>query len=480
MELLRENRPLTAAVAIGGGMTLLVSTLPFVRFAYDNPALHLALETGEGLIACLLAYLAVERYRVTERLQHALLAWVFCVLGFANLFMSAGPLIAERGRPGGWLTWATLAVRLVAIAALFAGAYAGARAAPPRKVLVRNLLALTLVTSVTAALGASAADTWLGAPLNPLLSPGAGSSPTLVGHPLVLCVQLLTVGLYGGAAAGFTRQAQAQGDELLRWLGAGSALGAFARVNYLLFPSLYSNFVYSGDLLRLGSYLFFLVGAIREIDAYWRNQTRLAAVEERRRVARDLHDGLAQELAFIRSQTSAMAAGTVVPGMMQHLSDAADRALAESRRAVDVLSGGDVHARSREPLVEALTRAAEEVARRAGAVVKVEVNGEPAAVSMEVHEALVRVTREAATNAVRHGGASTVALTVSVENGLLRLLVSDNGTGFDPGTVRRGHGLRGMRERAEALGTELRVESAPGDGTAVELELLLPPVPRHS
>ncbi|HET9442362.1 MAG TPA: ATP-binding protein [Acidimicrobiales bacterium] len=467
----RDNVPLAAAVALGAGGTLFVTVLPFASFAYENPALHLALETAEGLIALLLAYLAAERYRATRRLQHVALAWVFSVLAFGNLVMSAGPLVAGGARPGGWLTWATLGLRLAGAGALFAAAWVGLRPSPPGRVVVRALAGGTVVAAALVGLGALAAGAGLGEPVGPGVAARSGTRPHIEGHPVVLAIQLVSIALYAGAAARFSRQAGDQGDELLRWVGAGAALAAFARLNYFLFPSLYSDFVYTGDLLRLASYLFFLVGAGREIHAYWRDQARLAAVEERRRVARDLHDGLTQELAFIRSQAASLAAGVSVPGMAAHLAAAADRALAESRRAVEVLSGGD-HA---EPLAQALARAAEEVAGRAGAAVTVEAEGSHRT-SRAAHEALTRVVREATTNAVRHGGARSVCLRLEPAagpdaDGALRLVVRDDGLGFDPAAVTRGYGLRSMRERVEGLDGELAVRSAPGQGTVIEIRL---------
>ena len=462
---------MAAAVLIGAALTLFVSVLPLVHFAYDNAALHLALETAGGLIAGLLAYLAVQRYRATHRLQDVALAWVFSVLAFVNLVLSAGPLVAEGGRRGAWLTWAALGFRLVASAALCGGAYTAGRPAPPERALLYAVAGATAAAVLTVGLGAWAASTWLAEPVNPTLSPRVGARQWLVGHPVVLAIELLTLGLYAGAAARFTRHAKKQGDELLRWVGAGAALGAFARLNFLLYPSLYSNFVYTGDLLRLGSYLFFLIGAAREIRAYWENQASLAALEERRRMARDLHDGLAQELAFIRSQTAAMAAGMTVPGMIEHLSAAAERAVVESRRAVEVLSGD---APEGEPLAQALVRAAEEVAGRAGARVEIETEGAPD-VSPAMREALVRVTREATTNAVRHGGARKVSLRLSASEGRLRLTVADDGRGFDPDNVRHGYGLRSMCDRVEALGGSLRMSSAPGRGAVLEAEVLRKP-----
>ena len=113
-------------------------------------------------------------------------------------------------------------------------------------------------------------------------------------------------------------------DDLLGWIGAAAALGAFARVAYLLFPSLYTEWLYAGDVLRLGMYLMLLVGCVREIRQYWRAQTVLAVAGERRRLARELHDGVVQELGFIRSQ----ALRTPNSG---DIASAADRALDEAR-----------------------------------------------------------------------------------------------------------------------------------------------------
>ena len=462
--LLRGNRPMWVAIVVGTALTLVVGIFPFVHFAYEEPNLHLALEVAEGGIAAVLAYMAAKRYRATGRLQHVVLAWVFSVFAFVNLFLSAGPLISEHGRPGPWLTWATLGLRFAGIAGLCAAALAGERPAPPRRRLRSGLVGVTAAMLVTVVLAASAAAAWLAKPVDLSVSPADRSQPLVVGHPLVLAVQLLGLGLYAAAAVSFTRQAQKRDDQLLRWLGAGAALGAFARVNYFLFPSLYSTFVYTGDVLRFGSYLCFLVGAAREVDRYWNDQTRLAALDERRRVARDLHDGLKQDLAFIRSQTQAIAEGQGVPGIEPHLAAAAERALDEYRRVFDALAG---HIPT-GPLPEALVRSAEEVATRAGAVVKIEAAASPT-VTPAVHEALTRVTREATTNAVRHGAATLILLHLSQSDGHLHLTITDDGTGFDPETVKRGFGLRSMRERVEGLGGEIQVRSEEGAGTVVDL-----------
>lgn len=439
----------------------MVTFSPLVQVAYDNPQLHLALETGEGVIAAHLAYLLFGRFRTTGELRHLALAWAFGMLSAINLLLGALPIVTLGTRPLGVVPWAAAGFRLVAIATLCGAGFAGGRVAPRGRALLVFLATSTVGVLAVVGLFALMAERFLAAPVNPSAPPPTSGWPEIVGHPVVLGIQLVAMVLYSVAAFRFTQESQREASPLLRWLGAGAVLGAFARVNYFLFPSLYSNWVYTGDLLRLGSYVFFALGAAREIDAYLRDHATVAIIEERQRVARELHDGLAQELAFIRSQTAAMAAGTSFPGMVGHVAAAADRALEESRRAIETLADADG-----QPLDRALRAAAEEVAARGGA--RVEVHVDVAAVPPAVAEALVRVVREAAGNAVRHGRARCVTVSLVCDRRGMLLRVSDDGVGFVPDEVGKGFGLRSMRERVEALGGQLLVRSEEGKGATVE------------
>jgi len=89
----------------------------------------------------------------------------------------------------------------------------------------------------------------------------------------------------------------------------------------------------------------------------------------------------------------------------------------------------------------------------------------------DVREALVRIVREAVTNAARHGRASLVRVELQDDGDLLRLRVLDDGVGFDPRTADGGFGLRSMRERAGGVGGRARISSTPGHGTAVDVEV---------
>jgi signal transduction histidine kinase len=240
---------------------------------------------------------------------------------------------------------------------------------------------------------------------------------------------------------------------MLTWFGAACALAAWARVNYLLFPSLYTDWLYVGDVFRLGFYVLLLVGAVREIRAYWEAQAAVAVSAERRRLARDLHDGVVQELGWIRS---AVAGSHTVPGV----GAAADRALAEARRALTALTQDPD-----EPLASAVGRAVCEVGDQYDVPIHLSVD-KSVEVPVVHREELVRVAREAAVNAARHSGSSTISVTLSQG----RLTVGDQGRGFDPAYRRAGgFGLTSMRERAEAIGAALTITSVLGNGTCVEV-----------
>jgi len=262
------------------------------------------------------------------------------------------------------------------------------------------------------------------------------------------------------------RRAEWNGDEFTSWLAASAALASLARLNYVFFPSLDTAWVYPADILRLGAYLLILFGAAREIRRYQQGLAQAAILDERRRMARELHDGLAQELAFIVTRTRELAEGLVATNdhALGRLAAAGERALDESRRAITALS-----APIDESFETAVVQTVEEVASRVGT--RTEIVVDPGVeVPSATKEALLRILREAVANASRHGGARKVR--VEVTNGeVLRLKVRDDGSGFDAaaGGDAGGFGLTTMAERVHALGGELRISSQPTAGTEVEV-----------
>jgi signal transduction histidine kinase len=459
---LRPTHLTLGTAFLAGGFTLFTSVFPFVDFAYRSKSAHVAVETTAALAALLVAYLVWGRFRQSRRSSDLLVVAAFAALGVSNLFFAVLPAaLPSVGSFGSFATWAPLSGSLLGTIVLAASAFV-----PHRRVLSRRTpllvgLAGVLALAVTAAIVAAFSGR-LPAGIDPGATPEASAWPQPRGNPAILAVQVAAALLFAAAAVGFTRRANLTRDELTRWLAVGATLGAFARVNYFLFPSLYTDWVYTGDLLRAAFYLVLVVGAAREIAAYQARLALAAVTDERRRVARNLHDGLAQELNFIVAQLRRRTSSGD-PELLRVLT-AAERALDESRRAITALAVA-----SPEPFEKALARAAEEVAERIGAHVDLDLET-GIEVEPDTREALVRIVREAVTNAARHGGAANIAVRLA-ENQGVRLGISDDGRGFDPAntTTTGGFGLESMRERVDALGGRFRLESHPGEGTRIEI-----------
>jgi signal transduction histidine kinase len=216
---------------------------------------------------------------------------------------------------------------------------------------------------------------------------------------------------------------------------------------------------------------------IEQLEA---TRSELAAAEhdagrlaERQRLARDIHDTLAQGFVSIVLQLQAAEAdlpadATEARGHLERARRTARENLAEVRRLVWDLRP---EALSAAPLGEALGRLAGRVAEETGLDATATVTGTPRPLSADTEVTLLRVTQEALANVARHANAGRVAVTLSYMDGEAALDVRDDGTGFAPTADGRGPngglGLRGMRERVEALGGRLAVESAPGRGTTI-------------
>jgi signal transduction histidine kinase len=449
------------AVAIGLAGTLVISLVPGLKLAYLSDETHVAIETAAflvpGLAAVLFGGRALRGYSRTDLLLCASLA----LLSLTNLFFSVVPALVDQD-PGRFSTWAPAAGRIVGALGFAAAALLPPRRlALPRRALVRALLATAGAIALIAILAALfAGDMPMG--VDPSLSPDSANRPRIVGHWLVLALQLVTLGVYSAAAAGFLVRSERERDGLLLWVALSASLLALARLNYFLFPSLYSEWVYVGDVLRLAGYVSLLIGISREMLAYQRGAADAAVFEERRRLARELHDGLAQELAFIRSE-GARLSGTTDRGVMR-MATAAERALGEARMAISALTTP-----VGEPLDVALARAAEAVAVRMDARVEVSCAGDPK-VPTPARQALERIVREATSNAVRHGQARVVRIEIDAQDPL-RVAIIDDGRGFDTSKdpKRDSFGLISMRERAEGMHGDLRIHSKPGEGTTVEV-----------
>lgn len=234
--------------------------------------------------------------------------------------------------------------------------------------------------------------------------------------------------------------------------------------------------VTGGILLAVIVWVVVLGRRLQEQMAVIRQKLRSSAVlEERNRIARELHDTLEQELAGITMQLDlAVDCFQQAPGVAQHAletaRDMSRHSMVEARRSVwdlrcQLLENGD--------LVSALAQIVEPLVPREQTKADFKIQGSPVRLPGPVEMNLLRIGQEAVANAVKHGRARHVSIELRYEPVSVCLTVSDNGQGFAAGQPSpTGHfGLLDMRERAQSMGSHLRVESEPGRGTRIAVEV---------
>jgi signal transduction histidine kinase len=214
-----------------------------------------------------------------------------------------------------------------------------------------------------------------------------------------------------------------------------------------------------------------LARAHEQLQAYATQAERLAATQERNRVARDIHDGLGHALTVVQMQLKAARAVLEVDparadGVLAKAQTQAEEALAEVRRSVSAL---------REPrpvpLPDALRGLAEEMSA-AGVPTNLEVSGPARPLPAEAEESLFRAAQEGLTNVRKHARATKAELTLDYSRpSAVRLAVRDDGTGIQAAEPHDGFGLLGVRERATHLGGLMTVESSPGHGSTLMVEV---------
>jgi signal transduction histidine kinase len=214
--------------------------------------------------------------------------------------------------------------------------------------------------------------------------------------------------------------------------------------------------------------------AIENARLYERSR-ELSIAEERNRLARELHDSVTQKLFGL--VLSAEAAATLIErdpdearAEVVRLRALAQDALDELRSLVFELRPGSVED---EGLATALRKHVDVLRRIYRREIGLELSGNSSG-APEVEREVLRIAQEALQNALRHAQAETIEVRLTADDGRLRLAISDDGVGFEPAAPAlrsRRLGLTSMEERAEAIGGTLRIESRPGVGTTIELEV---------
>jgi two-component system, NarL family, sensor kinase len=232
----------------------------------------------------------------------------------------------------------------------------------------------------------------------------------------------------------------------------------------------------TADELRLLSTIAYQVGIAVERGRLATESARLARAEERARLAREIHDTLAQGLTAI---------GLDLEGALRHLDSSPERArerleralattrenLEEARRSVLDLRSAPLAGR---PLVDALGALTRAFTSETGVRVHLGASGE-LNLPLRVEAELYRIAQEALANVRRHARATEVAIILRATPREAVLAIRDNGVGFEPARdAADRYGLVGMRERAKLLGGRLRVGSRPGRGTAITVRVPIP------
>ncbi len=460
--MIRARAMTTAAFSLGLLVTLVVAAVPAIHFAYIVPDLSVAIETAASLIPLLTAYLVYGRSVTGGGLHELLLIAALIILSLTNLAFYTLPVVIRGVMTPSAMSWSAVTGRLVGAAIFFGSAVVLTAPLPRSRGWAQRAAAGSVLFVLLLGAALALITPRLPVGISPTQSPAgivglgiAAAWPTRVVH-------LATLVLLAAAAVGFCRRHEGSRDPFLAWLGVAAALGACSHLNYFFYPSLYTRWVHVGDAFRLGFFAVMLFASIGEIHRYWSSVAKAAALEERRRIARDLHDGLAQELAYIGRQARRLRTDDPIAG---RIASATARALNESRRAIVELSRP-----TEQSSVDAFAEATRNAAERAE--VSLDLSVDVGEVGSREGEALERIACEAIANAAHHGGATRIDVNLSKSEGRTCLMVRDNGRGFQPersDAARTGYGLRSMRERVASLGGELRIESAPGRGASVEV-----------
>ncbi len=489
--------PAADAILVGlalvlAGLTAVVVALPGVVPGILDDRLDMAIITASVLVSVAVAALNGARGWVEADGAALLRGSAFGALAVFNVFTLAiqvGGAEASFGAsiqaPGQLPVLASIVARSVAAALLIgAGVLALREGSVPLRpsvlvfgpgLIVASALVLASmwqdrlpVIIEPAALSQLAA--------NPIGALPGGSAPWLVAIQSLMGLAFLAAGILAH------REWRRNGRIGQLLLAAGLVIAAFSQVHTAMHPGSFASLVTTGDLLRLAFFIVLLVGfvfdsrddlrALRRanIDLRRLSEAELAtaALEERARLAREIHDGLAQDLWYAKLKQSRLAQAAELSGealgLSDEVGDAIDTALAEARNAVAAMREGSESG----PLLEMLSRHIDDFADRFAVRAEMTSRGDVPDVGPRAQAEVLRIVQEALTNVRKHADATVVRVEVATDE-QVRVTISDNGKGFRPDTVPAGFGLDSMRQRAGLIGATLEVTSEPRNGTRVVL-----------
>jgi signal transduction histidine kinase len=437
---------------LGASLALFLA-YPVLQTRYDLPELRLVLQTSMAGAGLLVAVLGAARYSADGRRVDLLLASGFFVTALSALAFGIGPQLGGSNlHPAE--AWSALIGAIAGIALIAAAPFAQGRSK------YRDWA----IANAVAAVGVGLFVAWsllraLGPALPVLTISGSDERPFYLIATLALQALITLVALVGWGMR-FVRH----GEDIARWLALGFTLMLFAALHLVFQPLLAGDYVSQGDFLRILAYIVILVGAWRTIRA---TEFGRAVAEERARVAREIHDGLAQYLFAVSTHTSMLETGAPVEEIVPRLKEAASLAQQEARFAILALSSAAGNA----PFDAALRRYVEFLTADGALEVELEVDRSIRLAPDEQIE-IFRIVQEGLANVRKHANATRAEVTIAQRPyGERYVTIRDDGDGFDGEEAAAGQGLKNMRARAASIEGGFSLRSVPGRGTALEVVL---------
>jgi signal transduction histidine kinase len=432
---------------LGASLALFV-TNHHLQTEVNLPELRVVLQTVAAFAAGIIAVLAGVRYAVEGRRLDLLLSTGFLVASVSTTAFAIIPALNGHPihRPE---AWAGIVGRLFSWTLIATAPFVRGRSGP--RALANTIVAALIVLFLSwLALRSSASSL-------PALDP-ASETPFLLTGALAALALLNLLALVGFGKRFFERR-----EDLDRWLALGATLMLFASLHYIFTPMLATSSVSRGDFLRLLAYGLLLVGAWRAISFA---EFGRAVAEERARVAREIHDGLAQYLFAVSTHATMLEHGAPPEETVAKLKQAADAAQQEARFAILALSTAAGNA----PFDAALRRYVEFLTADGQLEVDVEID---AAVRLAPDEQIevFRIVQEGLANVRKHANARCAEVEIGLREGERFVSVRDDGEGFDGQATAAGQGLKNIRARTENIEGGFRLTSRPGVGTALEVVL---------
>jgi signal transduction histidine kinase len=427
--------------------TALFAVSDALQSSYELPETRLVLDTAIAVVAAIVAVLSSVRFLVDGRVLDLLVAAGFWSIALGTAVFGLVPVLGGGTLPPS-AAWALVGARLLGAALIAIAPWTHGRLKSRRPALVAVGIG---VAAVLASAGTGLSKPHWG-----------GAEAAVEGSSVVLAATLLAI-LWFIALIGFGLRYRRHGRDLDSWLCLSVTLALFADLHLVLTPVVSSEYVLQGDFLRLVAYGLLLVGVWRAIaDAEFGR----AVADERARVAREIHDGLAQYLFAISAQVTMLETEAPLEEVLPRLKRASTAAQQEARFAVLALSSAGGSAR----FDSALRRYVEVLTADGELAVELDVDRSVRLAPDEQIE-VFRIVQEGLGNARRHAGAKHVDVEITQRNGRRVVRVRDDGVGFDEESAENGLGLESMRLRADAIQGELSLRSAPGRGTAIEVVL---------